>query len=43
MPKVEISKALYARLLRLAKRRGEMVDDIAEEAIDTWLNRQHDA
>lgn len=39
METIKISKALYARLLRAAKRQGETVDDIAEEAIDDFLNR----
>jgi hypothetical protein len=37
---LRISKSLYDRLMRAAKRRGEIVDDLAEEAIDDFLNRR---
>ena len=36
-PTVAIPKPLYDRLLHVAKRRGEVVDDMISAALEDWL------
>ena len=39
--KIEIPRDLYNRLLKVAKRHGELVEEAAEMAIEDWLSRHH--